>query len=57
MSLEAKRAGQIIDGEAQELPSSREMPDVGPTIASLRDYESITTTWRPKCSQPHNVAY
>jgi hypothetical protein len=44
MSLEAKRAGQIIDGEVQELPSGREMPDVVPTIASRQDYKSITAT-------------
>jgi hypothetical protein len=51
MSLEAKRGGQVIDGEVQELPSGREMPDVVPTIASLQDSKSITATWRPKCSQ------
>jgi hypothetical protein len=37
MSLQAKRARQIIDGEVQELSSGRKMPDVGPTIASLHD--------------------
>ena len=56
MSLEAKRGGQLIDAEVQELPSGREMPDVVPTIASLQDYKSITAAWRPG-SQPviHNV--
>jgi hypothetical protein len=38
MSLEANRAGQIIDGEAQDLPSGREMPDVVPTIALLQGH-------------------
>jgi hypothetical protein len=46
VSLEVKRAGQIIDREVQELPSGGEMPEVVPTIASLQDYKSITATWR-----------
>ena len=45
MSLEAKRGGQVIDGEVQELPSGREMPDVVPTIALLQDhFETIRQT-------------
>jgi hypothetical protein len=62
MSLVAKRAGQIVDGElkkcrVQDLPCGREMRDVVPTIASLQDYKSITAAWRPKGYQPviHNV--
>jgi glutamyl-tRNA reductase len=38
MSLEAKHAGQCIDGEAQDLAYGREMPDVVPTIALLQDH-------------------
>ena len=52
VSLEAKRAVQIIDGEVQELPSGREMPDVVPTIGLLQIHKRITATWRPKYSQP-----
>jgi hypothetical protein len=36
MSLEAKRGGQFIDGEVQELPSGREIPDVVPTRLRCR---------------------
>jgi glutamyl-tRNA reductase len=38
MSLEAKRVGQIIDGEAQDLPSGQKMPEGAPTIALLQDH-------------------
>jgi glutamyl-tRNA reductase len=38
MRLEAKRVGQIIDGEAQDLPSGQKMPAVAPTIALLQDH-------------------
>ena len=44
MSLEAKHAGQSIDGEARDLDYGQEMPDVVPTIASRQDYKSITAT-------------
>jgi glutamyl-tRNA reductase len=38
MSLEAKVAGQSIDGEARDLNYGQEMPDVVPTIALLQDH-------------------
>ena len=38
MSLEVPRAGQTIDGEAQDLDSCQEMPDVVPAIALLQDH-------------------
>jgi hypothetical protein len=44
MSLEAKRGGHFIDGEVQELPYGREIPDVVRTIALLQDYKSIAAT-------------
>jgi glutamyl-tRNA reductase len=45
MSLEAKHAGQSIDGEARDLDSGQEMPDVVPTIALLQDhFETIRQT-------------
>jgi|SRR5580700_8649728 glutamyl-tRNA reductase len=45
MSLEAKHAGQSIDGEARDLDYGQEMPDVVPTIALLQDhFETIRQT-------------
>ena len=38
MNLEAKRMGQIIDGQGQDFHSGRKMPEVAPTIALLRDH-------------------
>jgi glutamyl-tRNA reductase len=38
MSLEVRHPREIIDGEAQDLPSGREMRDVVPTITLLKDH-------------------